>query len=216
MFGTYCEVSIETLKQIKLKYIEDYEGLVQYLSDFHLLKHKPCLLAIDGLDHYVESGKASSTLTKSIRLHFLLSLITDCTQNHLDTSLVFKAHNSVVTYRCSAQDETDVLRLHHEFSHHPTSQIFYLCKADEINQPVTSRLFATNARPLNSEFTQIKYIEIFKLDPSPFYFEEEYKWKVGQKRDHSDIVKQEAGTVVTTTELPSKIGRPMPFKLTKL
>ena len=28
MFGTYCEVSIETLKQIKLKYIEDYEGLV--------------------------------------------------------------------------------------------------------------------------------------------------------------------------------------------
>jgi hypothetical protein len=38
MFGTYCEVSIETLKQIKLKYIEDYEGLVQFLADFHLLK----------------------------------------------------------------------------------------------------------------------------------------------------------------------------------
>ena len=28
IFGIYCEVSIETLKQIKLKYIEDYEGLV--------------------------------------------------------------------------------------------------------------------------------------------------------------------------------------------
>jgi hypothetical protein len=28
IFGIYCEVSIEFLKQINLKYIEDYEGLV--------------------------------------------------------------------------------------------------------------------------------------------------------------------------------------------
>ena len=28
IFGIYCEVSIETLREIKLKYIEDYESLV--------------------------------------------------------------------------------------------------------------------------------------------------------------------------------------------
>jgi len=28
IFGMYCEVGIETLKQIKLKYVEDYESLV--------------------------------------------------------------------------------------------------------------------------------------------------------------------------------------------
>ena len=28
MFGIYCEVQIETLRQIKLKYVEDYESLV--------------------------------------------------------------------------------------------------------------------------------------------------------------------------------------------
>ena len=37
IFGIYCEVSIETLREVKLKYIEDYEGLVQFLCDFHLL-----------------------------------------------------------------------------------------------------------------------------------------------------------------------------------
>ena len=86
MFGTYCEVSIETLKQIKLKYIEDYEGLVQFLADFHLLKNKHCLLAVDNLDHYIEGGKSINSLTKSIRLHFLLTLIEDCSKNHLDST----------------------------------------------------------------------------------------------------------------------------------
>ena len=28
IFGIYCEVSIETLREVKLKYIEDYEELV--------------------------------------------------------------------------------------------------------------------------------------------------------------------------------------------
>ena len=54
LFGIYCEVSIETLRQIQLKYCEDYESLVQYLSDFHLLKNKPSILAVDGLDFYLE------------------------------------------------------------------------------------------------------------------------------------------------------------------
>ena len=121
MFGTYCEVSIETLKQIKLKYIEDYEGLVQYLADFHLLKHKPCLLALDNLDHYIESGKSINSLTKSIRLHFLLTLIEDCSRHHLDSTQVFKQHNTIVSYRCSSLDDSDVLRLHHEFSRYQGS-----------------------------------------------------------------------------------------------
>lgn len=54
LFGTYCEVSIDTLREIRIKYIEDYESLVQYLVDFHLLKQKPSILAIDCLESYCE------------------------------------------------------------------------------------------------------------------------------------------------------------------
>ena len=39
LFGIYCEVSIETLRQIQLKYVEDYESLVQFLADFHMIKN---------------------------------------------------------------------------------------------------------------------------------------------------------------------------------
>jgi hypothetical protein len=54
IFGIYCEVNIDVLKQIQIKYIEDYEELVKYLLDFHLLPDKPSLLAIDGVDKYFE------------------------------------------------------------------------------------------------------------------------------------------------------------------
>ena len=57
IFGIYCEVSIETLKEVKLKYIEDYEELVQFLCDFHLLPVKPSVLAIDGLEYFVDSKR---------------------------------------------------------------------------------------------------------------------------------------------------------------
>ena len=55
IFGIYCEVSIETLREIKLKYIEDYQSLIQFLADFHLIQDKPAILAIDGLDYYLEN-----------------------------------------------------------------------------------------------------------------------------------------------------------------
>ena len=57
LFGIYCEVQIETLKQIWLKYVEDYDSLVQFLSDFHLLtgSRKPSILALDNLDHFFEN-----------------------------------------------------------------------------------------------------------------------------------------------------------------
>ena len=76
IFGIYCEVNIETLREVKLKYIEDYEGLVQFLSDFHLLPHKPSILAIDGLDHYIDNKRQGiNQLTKLVRLNFLVSLL---------------------------------------------------------------------------------------------------------------------------------------------
>ena len=53
-FGTYCEVTIDTLKLVKIKYVEDFEGLVQFLADFHLLPRKPFVLAIDSLDHFTK------------------------------------------------------------------------------------------------------------------------------------------------------------------
>jgi hypothetical protein len=64
IFGIYCEVSIEILKQIKLKYIEDYEGLVQFLTDFHLLNKKPSILVIDSLEYYIENTKNTNMTTK--------------------------------------------------------------------------------------------------------------------------------------------------------
>ena len=67
----------------------------------------------------------------------------------------------------------------------------------------------------------IRYIELFKLDENPFYFEDEQKWKtssstgahVGQKRDQSDVVKAEAEDAKLNK---AQLGRPMPFKLSKM
>jgi hypothetical protein len=77
LFGIYCEVSIETLREIKLKYIEDYESLVQFLCDFHLLKDKPAVMAIDGLDLYIEQ-KNLGKITRQMRIVSLLTLLKDC------------------------------------------------------------------------------------------------------------------------------------------
>ena len=82
IFGIYCEVSIETLREIKLKYIEDYESLVQFLCDFHLIREKPSILAIDGLDCYLEL-KNLGAITKQMRIECLLTLLKDC-QGSLD------------------------------------------------------------------------------------------------------------------------------------
>lgn len=98
IFGIYCEVSIETLREVQLKYCEDYESLVQFLADFHLIKNKPALLAIDGLDFYVEARAVQGPISRQMRLHFLLSLIKDC-QAHLDPSSIFTANNLLVSYR---------------------------------------------------------------------------------------------------------------------
>ena len=100
LFGIYCEVSIETLRQIQLKYCEDYESLVQFLSDFHLLKNKPSILAVDGLDYYLEQ-KNLTGLTKQMRTHFLLTMIQDCKQ-FLERGSCFDANNLIVTYKCGA------------------------------------------------------------------------------------------------------------------
>jgi hypothetical protein len=57
IFGIYCEVAIETLREVKLKYIEDFEGLVQFLTDFHLLPVKPSVIAIDSLEYFVDNKR---------------------------------------------------------------------------------------------------------------------------------------------------------------
>ncbi len=79
IFGIYCEVSIEILREVKLKYIEEYEELVQFLADFHLLPIKPSILAIDSLDYFCDVKKSNvNYLTKQMRFNFLMSLIKDC------------------------------------------------------------------------------------------------------------------------------------------
>ncbi len=73
IFGIYCEVNIDVLKQIQIKYIEDYEELVRYLLDFHMMPVKPSILAIDGVDRYFE--QKCGLVQKQVRLQFLLTLI---------------------------------------------------------------------------------------------------------------------------------------------
>ncbi len=57
-FGRYSPVDVELLSKIKLKFIESYEELIQFLADFHLLPQatgcRPRLLAIDVVDYYSE------------------------------------------------------------------------------------------------------------------------------------------------------------------
>ena len=98
IFEIYCEVSIETLREIKLKYIEDYESLVQFLCDFHLIKDKPSILAIDWLDFYLENKNLGSII-KQMRVEWILTLIKDC-QNFLDGD-AFKSNSLLVSYRSS-------------------------------------------------------------------------------------------------------------------
>lgn len=62
IFGIYCEVSIDTLREVKMKYIEDFDELVRFLCDFHLLPNKPSLLAIDSLEHFIDTKKQNINL----------------------------------------------------------------------------------------------------------------------------------------------------------
>jgi len=136
IFGIYCEVSIETLREIQLKYCEDYESLVQFLADFHLIKNKPALLVIDGLDFYVEARAVQGPITRQMRLHFLLTLIRDC-QRHLDSTSIFTANNLIVSYRSAPRSadpaaelsDNDFSKLYFDFSRY-TNQIFYLSRGE--------------------------------------------------------------------------------------
>ena len=89
IFGIYCEVQIETLRQIRLKYVEDYESLVLFLTDFHLLKgdKRPSILAIDSLDYFLERSNLQP-ITKQMRMHYILNLAMDA-KNHLEQANTF-------------------------------------------------------------------------------------------------------------------------------
>ena len=53
-FGKYSNVFIGSLKKIKLKYIESYEDLVQFLAYFPLVAKKPQFIFIDDIDYFLE------------------------------------------------------------------------------------------------------------------------------------------------------------------
>lgn len=100
IFGIYCEVQIETLRQIKLKYVEDYESLVQFLTDFHLLVNKPSILAIDSLDYYLEHRNLQPC-TKRMRMHLILSLAADARRFLAPNKTVFPNDSLIIAYRCA-------------------------------------------------------------------------------------------------------------------
>jgi len=87
--------------------------------------------------------------------------------------------------------------------------VFYLCKSDE--SLVTPKLIKASRSDDTDAVLDgsIRQIELFKLDNSPLYFEEDFNWKAANKRTHSEMVKAEA-------EGGPNAGRPMPFVLTKL
>ena len=54
----------------------------------------------------------------------------------------------------------------------------------------------------------VRYIDMFKVDANPFFFEEEYRWKkVGAKREHSETMGEED---------KKELGRPMGYKFQKI
>ena len=182
LFGIYCEVSIETLRQIQLKYVEDYESLVQFLADFHMIKNQPSVLAVDGLDFYLEN-KNLSQLTKKMRLHFLLSMIKDC-QGFLQKNDTFKANNLIVSYRCQ-QSSTDTLvsdfqKLYSDFSGF-TQQIYYLSRSE-----VSGTIDKTLLKP--EQVADASVVELYIAEENQTYFEEEHQ---AQKIKEQDGVQPE-------------------------
>ena len=200
LFGIYCEVQIETLRQIKLKYIEDFDSLVLFLNDIHLLTgdRKPAILAIDSLDCYLENRNLQP-LTKQMRLHFLLSLISDA-KRFLDQSSTFDANNLIVSYRCAPnlQDSqnnqaesiglnqsvvssmpsseqgqstaNDFSKLYAQFQKY-TNQIYYLSR-----QAVSSQ---TDKHLLSSsqlEHNELQKVEIYQAQVNEIFFEEDHAW----------------------------------------
>ena len=153
IFGMYCEVEVETLKQVKLKYVEDYESLVQFLTDFHLLSHKPSILAIDGLEYFFNT-KSISLMSKMMRIHFILTLLQQA-QSQLENH-VFRQNNVVVSYKMENNEKlasfyTDCLQ---RFS----SQIYYLARG---NLPLNTEYdtWVLGERYVNE--INIKTIEMF-------------------------------------------------------
>ena len=196
MFGIYCEVQIETLRQIKLKYVEDYDSLVQFMTDFHLLtgSRRPSILAIDSLDFFLEN-RTLSPLTKQMRLHYILNLAADA-QRFLNKSNTFEANNLVLAYRCSPlpQDSqenannaavnnsvsseatagqntaNDFSKLYTDFSNY-TNQIYYLSRSAVSSQ--------TDQHLLNSsqiEQANLNQVELYQAQPNLTHFEEEHAY----------------------------------------
>ena len=105
LFGIYCEVQIETLRQINLKYVESYEELVQFLTDFHLIpeSRRPSILAIDNLDCFLEQRNLHET-TKKMRMHYILTLANDC-RSFLNSQNTFSQNNLIISYRCQSSPD---------------------------------------------------------------------------------------------------------------
>ncbi|CAI2372992.1 unnamed protein product [Moneuplotes crassus] len=80
VFGTYSEVTIDVLKNIKMKYIDTSEGLINYLIDFHLLKDRPKLVLIDGMELYCTGSNDKklsqiNTSNKKLKVDYLCNLM---------------------------------------------------------------------------------------------------------------------------------------------
>ena len=136
------------------------------MCDFHLIKDKPAILAIDGLDYYLEQ-KNLGTITKQMRIEYLLTLLKDC-QNYLDESSS-KSNNLIVSYRCTHEQESDFARLYYSFCKF-SSQVFYLSRS-EVSKEIDQALL----NPEMAEMAKAYHVEMFHARENDRYLEEEFE-----------------------------------------
>ena len=201
IFGIYCEVSIEVLKEIKIKYIEDYEGLVQFLLDFHLKEHpRPSVLAIDSLDHYIES-KQFNQLTKNMRLNFVLTLLKQVQPLLLKPNLMppsgeqiplpSSSQEVLLSYKINDMDKNDIQKVMEQVQRY-TSNVFMITRYD-VNEKLNNAIFAQE----EIENLQKEYIQIYKISENSLFQE--------IKKNSNEVVKIEEGNYIECKQICYKL-----------
>ena len=99
VFGTYSEVTIDVLRNIRMKYMDSFRALTEYFSDFHLIDPKPSVVVVDGLEQYCtdSNDRKTSQLTsinKKLKADYIINMI-----NNLE--LLYKDTSNPIEFICS-------------------------------------------------------------------------------------------------------------------
>ncbi len=81
-----------------MKYLEEYEDLIKYLTCFHLLENKPQLLILEDLQSYTNDKKKDDS-RKALLLHLLNNVLSSLEYLPAHQEMFF--YNILVTYKTS-------------------------------------------------------------------------------------------------------------------